>query len=47
MVREGQIEIDYITTTGMVADALTKVLAKPAFLARCGRMGMVGTGIDS
>lgn len=41
MVRENRVGMEYIPTTEMVADALTKALPKPAFLEHCRGMGLI------
>jgi RNase P subunit RPR2 len=47
MVRENQFDMEYIATTEMLADALTKALAKRAkraFLEHCRGMGLITEG---
>ena len=40
MVRNGEIELRYVATVDMVADAMTKALPRPVFLPLCRRMGL-------
>ena len=42
MVRNGEIDIQYVATVDMLADAMTKALPKPVFLPLCRQMGLCG-----
>jgi hypothetical protein len=39
-------DAEYIATTEMLAEALTKALPKPAFLEHCRGMGLITEGWD-
>jgi hypothetical protein len=46
MVRDGEVELEYIPSDQMLADGFTKGLPKPSFLKLCCLMGLVGKGLD-
>ena len=47
MVRDGEIELEYVPSDGMLADGFTKALRKPAFRRLCWLMGLRGKGLES
>jgi hypothetical protein len=47
MVRDGEVEMEYIPSDEMIADMFTKALPKPSFLKQCMSMGMIGIGSGS
>jgi len=47
MARDGEIDLNYVPTTEMLADCFTKPLPKPAFLKQCAAMAMMGIGLGN
>jgi len=47
MVRDGEVEMEYISSDEMIADMFTKELLKPSLLKQCMSMGMIGIGSGS
>jgi hypothetical protein len=45
MLSQGLITATWIPSADNLADAMTKALAKPAFISLIGRMGLVGKSI--
>jgi len=47
MARDGEIDLSYVPTAGMLADCLQKPLLKSAFLKHSTAMEMIGIGLGS
>jgi len=47
MAGDGEIELSYVLTAGMLVDCFTKPLPKPAFLKQSAAMEMIGIGLGN